>query len=161
MKNCVQVLATIILSLSIFVNCSTKNKSNEKLEETKQEKVVETKPTHKNYYLFRKMYDGFVDTIPVESAANFIENTLLEGVFYFRYSGENDMHIISKYVYASKTDSTEGNISYTLDTLGVIYNKSTYYPSFAVLSSTNDSLNEFLNTALNFALLDQFQKPNK
>jgi len=51
---------------------------------------------------------------------------------------------------------TDGGRYYlTLDTLGIIYSKSTGWPVFATLQSSNDSINRLLNQVLGFALMRQ------
>jgi hypothetical protein len=147
MKTIPLILFTKILFL---LACTNKNKPE---TNTKHIKNIN------KYYLYHSATSTVLDTIPYNESSKSVDgSSKLIGKFLFIFNNEEDIHSISKYVYESETDSTVGNVSYTLDDLGVIYNKSYAYPTFAKLSSNNDSLNKLIETSLNYTLLDQFGK---
>ena len=136
------IFGTLFISLTLLFSCNS-------------EKKIEQQ--HKYYYLFYQNYNEIIDTIPYNLGNNVDSGSVLQGTFHFRYKYNNSMHELRKYVYFDKADSTSGTTSYTLDSLGVIYNKSNYYKSYATLSSNNDSINSLLKTSLGYIIMDDFK----
>jgi hypothetical protein len=137
------IFGTLFISSIFLFNCSSEKKT---AQETKN-----------YYYLFYQNYNEVTDTIPYRLGCKVDSGSIFKGAFHFRYKYDNSMHELRKYVYFDKIDSTSGTTSYTLDSLGVIYNKSNYYKSYATLSSNNDSINSLVKNSLGYIIIDDFK----
>lgn len=137
------IFGTLFISLNFLFSCNNQKKT-----------TIESK---KYYYLFYQNYNEVIDTISYQLGNKVDSESILQGAFHFRFKYNNSMHELRKYIYLNKTDSTSGTTSYTLDSLGVIYNKSNYYKSYAALSSNNDSINNLLKTSLGYIIIDDFK----
>src|ERR1700752_5073599 len=117
MINKKQIMRDLIILATIFSISCSENKKH-------------TNPNSiKHYYLATQNYNETIDTIPYNLGYKVDSGSIFQGAFHFRYKYNNSMHELRKYVYFDKADSTSGTTSYTLDNLGVIYNKSNYYKS--------------------------------
>lgn len=137
------IFGTLFISLTLLFSCNSEKKT-----------AIEPK---KYYYLSYQNYNEVIDTIPYKLGSKVDSGSIFQGTFHFRYKYNNSMHELRKYVDFDKADSTSGTTSYTLDSLGVIYNKSNYYKSYATLSSNNDSINSLLKTSLGYIIMDDFK----
>lgn len=137
------IFGTLFIILILLFSCNSEKKT-----------AIEPK---NYYYLFYQNYDEVVDTIPYRFGCKVDSGSIFQGAFHFRYKYNNSMHELRKYIYFNKSDSTSGTTSYTLDSLGVIYNKSNYYKSYATLSTNNDSINSLVKNSLGYIIIDDFK----
>ena len=106
---------------------------------------------NKKYYLLASGRREFVDTIPVadfpqyDSADQFIAEE--------RFVLNQKIHIIKAFSSDNHAPVDGGRLYYILDSIGVIYSKSTTWPVAIRLSSNNDSLNDLISATLAQILL--------
>lgn len=139
----------IIISLIFLIFSCNKNEN---------EIIVKT---DKFYYLSTQYYNDKIDTIPYSVGNQISDSINYIAKSYFLYGDTINMHVIKKYMIADHLDKNNekiaGTISYTLDDIGLIYNKSTTYSSFGILSSTNDSINRLLAISFGHIIMDEFK----
>ncbi len=82
---------------------------------------------------------------PIETTDKFITKE------YFIYNKKD--HIINAYTSDNRAPTDGGRFYYTLDTFGIIYLRSTTWPTCMRLQSNNDSLNNLFSSALGHILL--------
>lgn len=64
---------------------------------------------------------------------------------HFEYRGK--LHSIRFYSSEGTAPVDGGELKYTLDSLGVIYERAVWWPNFIRLSSNNDSINDLVSAA--------------
>ncbi len=124
---------------------------------TKNEKEI---IKEKYYYIATQYYNEKIDTIPYNVGNEIPDSSCFLGNSFFLYGDSINIHVLKKY----KTDEylndnkekVAGTIFYTLDSLGVIYNKNVVNSSFGILSSNNDSINRLLSFSLGHIIRDDF-----
>lgn len=89
----------------------------------------------------------FIDSTPMDSLDRFIAED------YFTYNKKE--HIIKAFTSDGHSPMDGGRYYLTLDSLGIIYSRSTTWFYFTTLESNNDSTNKLIKQALGFALLRQ------
>lgn len=97
------------------------------------------------YYLMASDRHEYIDTIP------FIEFQQYDSADQFiaeeRFSINKRNHIIKAFSSNNHAPADGGRFYYILDNIGVIYTRSTTWPTSIRLSSNNDSLNDLLSSA--------------
>lgn len=70
---------------------------------------------------------------------------------HFKY--KEQYHTINFYSSEGAAPIDGGGLKYTLDTIGVIYNRAVWWPNFVRLSSNNDSMNDLIGTAFGYIMM--------
>jgi hypothetical protein len=122
----------IILTVLIFTNCE--NKVDNKL-------IKQTKYCFLGCYQNQNVVDTMelMDIKPTDS----MFDLLATHSFRFR----EQYHTIKMYCSDNHVPVDGGSLVYTLDSIGVIYGRSTTWPGFSKLTSDNDSINDLITTA--------------
>lgn len=139
-------ISTIILIVSCNKNSTTESINKDDFK------------THL-YYISTRNYDEIIDTIPYSIGNYTPDSAKLVGLYLFLYGDTLIKHRINKYVdstYNETSKKYEYNVTYTLDSLGSIYNKNIEYPSFGLLSSNNDSINRLITVSLGHIIINKF-----
>jgi len=112
-----------------------------------------TKPKSDKLKLY---YVGINERMPGSDTSDYFKwrniDTLDEVVGQVRFRYNNMDHALIAYTSDNHAPTDGGSFYYTLDTLGIIYDRSTTWPGFSVLQSNNDSLNNLIAMALGRAL---------
>lgn len=81
-----------------------------------------------------------------------LKDTLLE---QFGFEVDGKWHWINLFTNHPYEDVDGGYLSFELDTLGIIYSKSTTWISYSRLKSTNDSVNDLITKAFENIILNE------
>ena len=127
MKNLI-ALITIIL----FLSCYNKTKK-------------ENESTLRFFYVtnFRNHLDTAIDKYP--SNRHNEKDSLLA---YQRFEYEGEIHMIKMYTSDFYAPVDGGELMYELDSLGIIYSRSTTWYGYSRLRCNNDSLNSIIDVAI-------------
>ncbi|MBS1636903.1 MAG: hypothetical protein JST26_13380 [Bacteroidetes bacterium] len=94
---------------------------------------------------------AMADTLKREDVNPLADIDELLATEYFEYRGK--MHSINMYCSDRKAPVDGGKLKYTLDSLGMIYGRSTTWPSYIRLRSNNDSINDLIQEAYSYMLM--------
>jgi len=132
----VMKFSVIICILIIFFSCR-----NDRTKKISDEKYFYTK------YLNGKIDTNFINKVSLHQ----LPDTLIaKEVFVFN----NKSHIIRKYTSDNHAAIDGGALCFELDSLGIIFSKSTTWNSYTRLHSTNYSIENILNTAIEIIILN-------
>ncbi len=136
----------ISLLLLLITSCTSK------MDDQKEEEVLfYTVSTTRDFRTYTS------DLIPMDSIWKHDENDTLLAHCWFELNGK--VHWVNLYTNHPYAPIDGGYLAFELDTLGIIYAKSTTWKSYSRLKSTNDSINDLITTAFEQILLnDQFHK---
>lgn len=97
------------------------------------------------------------DSVTMDSIWKHHKNDTLLAHCWFELNGKTHwINMFTNYPYAPVDG---GYLAFELDTLGIIYAKSTTWKSYSRLKSTNDSINDLITTAFeNILLNNQFHQ---
>ncbi len=111
--------------------------------------VVENKTVL--FYLVNSNNQTNIDTIPYKKNVplDTADQFLAQDYFYINKT----VHTIKAYTSDNHANPDGGQLYYTLDSIGVIYTRSTTWWSFVRLKSNNDSLNDLFNIALGHIIM--------
>lgn len=123
-------ISLLIVNLLILLSCNIDDKK---------------KNTVKYFYVIFRRDHFNADTIPTNDINN-IDSTYkliaTEGFYYL-----NKVHHINLYSDDDNSPMDGGALKYTLDSIGLIYERSTTWPNFIKLTTNNDSLNDLISIA--------------
>lgn len=127
-----------ILGLIVFVSCIKRQ------EETKESSLK---------YFYIRNVRGLQDTLFEKYPYKHEKNDSLISLQTYSYRGQT--HVIKMYSNYSDNISIvdNGEVKFELDSLGVIYSRSTTWPNYKRLFSNNDSLNSIIISALENIIL--------
>lgn len=116
----------------------------------KNELLKEKEPV-RFYYLSYYKFGSLVDTIPYEEGFGIGEQDELLVTEFFEY--RKQFHTIKFYSSDNRAPVDGGDLKYTLDSMGVVYNRSTTWPNFRRLSTNNDSINDLISASLGYMMM--------
>lgn len=116
----------------------------------KNERLKEKEPV-RFYYLSYSKFGSLADTIPYEEGFGIGEQDELLVTESFEY--RKQFHTIKFYSSDNKASVDGGGLKYTLDSMGVVYNRSTTWPNFRRLSTNNDSINDLISASLGYMMM--------
>lgn len=127
--------ATILL-IVLVSSCS------DKLPHKKEDKL---------YYLMASDRRDYIDTISYKDFQQYdsLDRFIAEDHFILNKTN----HIIKAFTSDNHAPIDGGRFYYTLDSIGIIYTRSTTWPVSIRLSSNNDSINDLMNAALGRIIL--------
>lgn len=108
--------------------------------------------TVKDKYYYINYINGKIDTSYTDNVRfHQIPDTMIANeIFIFN----DEPHVIRKYTSDNHSATDGGSLRFELDSLGIIYSRSTTWASYTRLHSTNDSINLLINYALEAILLN-------
>ena len=113
------------------------------------QQVQKNKEKTKKFYYLRNYRDG-LDTIDRKVVYHSPKDSLI-GSRTFKIKGES--HQIKMFTTDNYAAIDGGELFYELDSLGIIYSRSTTWYGYTRLYSNNDSLNRLINQALENIIL--------
>lgn len=131
---------------SIVVLCLMFILSNCKKSERLREKEI--------YFYYLTCYQGVplsTDTLKYEEVNRITSADELIATEHFKY--KEQYHIIKFYSNENTAPVDGGGLKYTLDSIGVIYDRAVWWPNFGRLSSNNDSINDLISTAFGYIMM--------
>lgn len=105
------------------------------------------------YYVIGSTHSNSKDTIYTtkNQQADTTDDLLAQDFFHYKTKD----HILKLFTSDNHAPVDGGRLYYTLDSIGIIYERSTTWPGFGRLKSNNDSINDLINQAFAHIL----QKP--
>lgn len=116
-----------------------------------KKQLLKEKEPVRFYYLSYYKFGSLADTIPYEDVNIIEEQDELLATEFFEY--RKQFHTIKFYSSDNKAPVDGGDLKYTLDSMGVVYNRSTTWPNFRRLSTNNDSINDLISTAFGYVMM--------
>ncbi len=105
------------------------------------------------YYVIGSTHSNSKDTIYATKNQQADNTDDLLAQDFFNYKSKD--HILKLFTSDNHAPIDGGRLYYTLDSIGIIYERSTTWPGFGRLKSNNDSINDLINQAFAHIL----QKP--
>ncbi len=130
-------LLLISLTMFLFVCCEKQQIRSEKI---------------KYFYLSYFQNQTTIDTVKYEEIAAIDSKDELLETKNFQFKGV--YHQIKFYTSDNHSIVDGGSLSYTLDSFGKIYECSTTWPNFGRLSTNNDSINDLINVAIGYIIMN-------
>lgn len=131
MKSQLRIIVALCLSLMLWDCGDSKKETNQKI--------------HFYYLASYQNRPLSKDTIAYEEIRHILPGDELVAEEHFEYRG--NPHSIHFYSSEGTAPVDGGALKYTLDTLGVIYERAVWWPNFIRLSSNNDSINDLVSVA--------------
>ncbi len=133
----IKSLNTIIVFFIVFLffGCSKTEKSN----------IIS------KFYILNSEERSFSDSVPFLNVPQFDSLDLFLAADNFDYKGVE--HKVAAYTSSNQAPVDGGRNYFMLDSVGIIYLKSTTWPISMRLSSNNDSLNDLISQAYSNILL--------
>lgn len=116
-----------------------------------REQLLKEKKSVRFYYLSYYEFRSLADTIPYEEGFGIGEQDELLVTESFEY--RKQFHTIKFYSSDNKAPIDGGDLKYTLDSMGVVYSRSTTWPNFRRLSTNNDSINDLISASLGYMMM--------
>lgn len=122
----------ILLALFLFSNC--RNNMHHPVKKT-------------NYYFISYNQNrNKVDTFPLTNLTS--KDSLYDLIAKHPFWYKKQSHLIQMYSNDRRSPLDGGSLVYILDSIGVVYGRSTTWPGFSFLTSDNDSINDLLSFSL-------------
>ncbi len=135
-----------ILNALLILLCITSCDSAERVKKS-DEILFYFHTTKQNFTTYNS------DTVKIEDIQQPDKNDTFLVQSRFELNGKR--HWINLYTNVLYCGVDGGYLAYTLDSMGIIYMKSTTWNSYGRLKCTNDSINEIINVALENIILNQ------